>query len=393
MMLPPSRPLTHADHDPSTDHARPCGQVPPPDPIRIALLAPPVISVDAAAPGGLLHVARLAQGLADCGHQVTVIGAGTAAAAGLGGGFELIDTDPTQHPADGPDPDPGERRLADRVHYANITMILDHLHPDVVGDHTHTSDLHRGSRPVPTAVTIYHRRPFELFGGQPERLPAHAHLVAISEPQRRLSRDWPWQAVIPPAIPLQEYPLSLDHGGPALFLGPRAPVDDGTAVSLDAGIALQAAHQAGVPITLAGTHHSPEAAVHLDELLAREPLGPDDRLLMRVDARQRHQLLGSARCLIAPLLLDPPCSLEVLEALALGTPVIGVHETLGAELVRPQTSGLLVDLDRLEELPAAIRQASQIHPTTVRPQAARFDLPVIVRAYEALFAGLIEGHP
>ncbi len=272
-------------------------------------------------------------------------------------------------------------------------MILDHLHPDVVGDHTHTSDLHRGARPVPTAVTIYHRRPFELFGGQPDSLPAHAHLVAISESQRRLSRDWPWQAVIPPAIPLQEYPLSHEHGGPALFLGPRAPVDDGTAVWLDAGIALQAAHQAGVPIVLAGTHQRADAAVHLDELLAREPLGPDDTLLERVDAHQRHQLLGSARCLLAPLLLDPPCSLEVLEALACGTPVIGVHETLGAELVRPQTSGLLVGVARLGELPAAIRQAAQLDPTSVRDQAAPFDLPVMVRAYEALFARLIKAHP
>jgi hypothetical protein len=97
-MTPPSTPLTRADHGPSADRrARPCDEVPPPDPIRIALLAPPVISVDAAAPGGLLHLARLAQGLADRGHQVTLIGAGTASAAGLGrGGFELIDTDPTQ---------------------------------------------------------------------------------------------------------------------------------------------------------------------------------------------------------------------------------------------------------------------------------------------------------
>jgi glycosyltransferase involved in cell wall biosynthesis len=400
MMPMSNRPLARGDLEPYADrHDAPPDPGPPPDPIRIVLLAPPVVSVDAAAPGGLLHLARLAAGLAGRGHQVTLIGAGTASVAGLGrGGFELIDTDPTQCSADGPDPEPGERRIVDRVHYRNLTMILDHLRPDVVGDHTHTGYLPRGTRAVPTAVTIYHhRRPFELFGGQPERLPAHVHLVAISAYQRRLSRDWPWRAVIPPGIPLHEYPLSLEHGGPALFLGPRAPVDvDGTAVWLDAGIALRAAHQARVPIVLAGTDHGPDAAVDLDELLAREPLGPDDRLLVRVDACQRRELLAGARCLVAPLLLDPPCSLEVLEALAVGTPVVGVQDTLGAELVRPHASGLLVglaDVDRLVELPAAIRQAGQLNPKTVRQQAARFDLPVMVRAYEALFARLTEARP
>jgi hypothetical protein len=396
MMPMSNRPLARGDLEPHADrHDAPPDAGSSPDSLRIVLLAPPVVSVDAAAPGGLLHLTRLAQGLAGRGHQVTLIGAGTGSVAGLSGGFELIDTDPTQGSADQPDPEPGERRIADRVHYASITMILDHLHPDVVGDHTHTSYLPGGTRPVPTAVTIYHRRPFELFGGQPERLPAHVRLVAISAYQRRLSRCWPWQAVIPPAIPLQEYPLSLEHDRPALWLGPRAPVDD-TAIWLDAGIALAAAHRARVPIVLAGTHHRPDAAVDLDELLAREPLGPDDRLLMRMDTRQRHELLAGARCLIAPLLLDPPCSLEVLEALAVGTPVVGVHDTLGAELVRPHASGLLVDLadvDRLVELPAAIGQAAGLDPTTVRDQAAPFDLPVMVRAYEALFARLTEARP
>jgi hypothetical protein len=56
------------------------------------------------------------------------------------------------------------------------------------------------------------------------------------------------------------------------------------------------------------------------------------------------------------------------------TPVIGMHDT-ARELVRSQTSGLLVSLECLSELPAAIRQAVQLDPRTVRDRAARSDLP------------------
>jgi len=347
-----------------------CEEVAPPEPVRVGLLAPPTASFDAAAAGGLLHLGRLAEGLAARGHSVTLIGAATAGLTA--NGYELVDTDPDGRWR-------GDPVVADRLHATEIPRILDRLRPQVVGDHTHSGYLPTGQWPVPTAVTVYQRSPFEVFSWP---LPDHVSLVAVSVHQRCHTLWWPWWDTIPPAIPLDQYPLSLEHDGPALFLGPLLP-------GHGAGVALGAAHHAGRPIILAGTHPSPEAAAHADELARR--VGSDDAVIAVVDAPQRGSLLARAGCLLAPLLLSEPYSLEILQALACGTPVIGLHDTVAAELVRPEASGLLVR--RLSELPTAIRRVDRLDPKTVREHAARFDVAVMVRAYEQLFARLVEGRP
>jgi glycosyltransferase involved in cell wall biosynthesis len=81
-------------------------------------------------------------------------------------------------------------------------------------------------------------------------------------------------------------------------------------------------------------------------------------------------------------------SLEVVEAMAYGTPVVTIVGTVGAELVCHGVSGLVLDGSVL--LGEAIGKARRLDPVLIREHAARrFDLPRMVDAYERLFARLV----
>src|SRR6266511_2494148 len=61
--------------------------------LRVVAVAPPTATAPPASLGGLHQVQRLVEGLAERGHQVTLIGRGLGELTG--GGYSVIDTDPT----------------------------------------------------------------------------------------------------------------------------------------------------------------------------------------------------------------------------------------------------------------------------------------------------------
>jgi hypothetical protein len=340
--------------------------------LQVALIAPPTATVPPSSLGGLDQVRWLAQGLAERGHHVTLIGAGLGGL--VGGGYAVVDTDPTGGELAAPE-------LVDRVHAERAGKALEQLdRVDLVSDHTRAGWLPATGDPPPaTAHTIYRpvaRRPW----APPVALPAHLGYVAVSHHQVRHGLGLPWVDAIHPAIPVGEHPLSVEHAGPCVYLGPLY-------AEHGAGAALQAAHQAGRPIVLAGTTPDDEAAAFAEaELQPR--LAAGDQLVERVRLSERWELLASACCLLAPLRQDTPFSLEIVAAMVFGTPVVTMAGTVGAELVTHGVSGLvLTDPDLLA---GAIARAGRLDPRTVRGQAAgRFDVPLMVDAYQALFARLL----
>ena len=340
-------------------------------PLRVALLAPPTATVPPSGLGGLDMVRWLAEGLAARGHQVTLVGAGLDwLAAGV---YALIDTDPRG----------GQRasaEIVERLHAERAGKALERLGPvDVVSDHTRTGWLPAGGQGLhaPTVQTSY-RPVVEVWEPAP-RVAGHLGWVAVSEHQRRNAPDMPWVEVIHPAIPVGEHLLSPRHGGPCVYLGPLLD-------SHGAGLALAAAHKAGRPIVLAGTQPSPKATAYT-EVELRPQLADGDELLEAVSLLERWKLLADASCLVAPLHPQVPFSLEVVEAMAYGTPVVTMVDTVGAELVSHGLSGLVISDPVL--LPGAIAKAEQLDPRRVRSHAAnQFDLVGMVSAYEWLLTKL-----
>ncbi len=335
--------------------------------MRLALIAPPTQAVLPAALGGLDQVRWLAEGLAGAGQQITLIGAGLG---GLPAGrCTVVDTDPTA----GRRAEPG---LVNRRHAHEAGKALEGLDVQAVSHHTRGGYRPASARGLPAAQTVY-APVASLWLPEGAALPAQVRLVAVSLHQQRQAAGLPWCDVIAPAIPVVEHPLSTDHAGPCVYLGPLLP-------GHGARLALDAAYAAGRPVTLAGTVPGRDAERELGPRLGRR-----GRLLPTVGLRQRWALLDQACCLVAPLLDDEPASLEIVEALAVGTPVVGLSEAVAAELVRHGESGLLVRDHR--DLAVAVGEVlrSALEARVVRQQAARFDVGVMVGGYAALFARLL----
>ncbi len=339
--------------------------------LRVALIAPPTAAVPPSSLGGLDQVRRLAEGLAERGHEVVLIGAGLGEL--VGPGYSVIDTDPTG----------GQRanaEIAERLHAERAGKALEQLaRVDVVSDHTRTGWLPADGHSLgaPTLQTSY-RPVVELWEPAP-KVPSHLGWVAVSEHQQRNAPDLPWAEVIHPGIPVGKHPLGTSHRGLCVYLGPLLG-DHG------AGLALEAAHRAGRSIVLAGTQPSPRATAYT-EVELRPQLAGGDELLEAVSPQERWELLASASCLVAPLHPGVAYSLEAVEAMAYGTPVVTLVGTVGAELVSHGVAGLVISDAVL--LPGAIGRTERLDPRRVRAHAAsRFDLRGMVSAYEWLLTQL-----
>ncbi len=340
--------------------------------LRVALLAPPSASVPPSSLGGLDQVRWLAEGLTEQGHQVTLIGADLGGLAA--GRYAVVDTDPTG----------GERasaEIVERLHAEQVGKALEQLGVvDVVGDHTRTGWLPAGELSLAARTVQTSYRPLVGLWEPAPKVAGHLGWVAVSGHQQRNAPGVPWAGMIHPAIPVGEHMLSFAHAGPCVYLGPLLERHG-------AGLALQAAHSAAQSVVLAGTQAGAKATAYA-EVGLRPQLASGDELLEQVGPLERWKLLANAACLVAPLHPDLPYSLEVVEAMAYGTPVVTMVGTVGAELVCHGVSGLVVDDPAL--LPEAIGKAARLDPARVREHAAsRFDLPQMVDAYERLFVRLL----
>jgi Glycosyl transferases group 1 len=342
-------------------------------PLRVALIAPVTSAVSVSDLGGLDQVRWLADGLAGRGHQVTLIGADLGGLARAG--YAVVDTDPAGGRRASPE-------VAERWHAEHAGKVLEYLggmDVDVVSDHTRTGWLPAGGMSVDlrTVQTCY--QPLVSDQGLARRT-GHLGRVAISAHQQHRSPSAPWTGVIHPAIPVGEHLLSFEHTGPCVYLGPLLE-------NHGPGLALEAAHQAGWPIVLAGTTPSEQATAYAAAEL-RPALDQGDELLVEITVLERWELLARASCLVAPLHPEAPFSLEVVEAMAYGTPVVTRVGTVGAELVNHGLSGLVVD-DQAA-LPQAIVRAARLNPQRVRDWASsQFDLLGMVSAYEWLLSRLV----
>jgi hypothetical protein len=338
----------------------------------VALIAPATSAVPVSGLGGLNQVRWLADGLARRGHQVTLIGADLGDLTGAG--YAVVDTDP----AGGR---PASPELAERWHAEQAGKVLEYLggtDVDLVSDHTRTGWLPASDMSVDlrTVQTCYQ----PVVGCQGPRRGGHLGWVAISGHQRHRSLSAAWAGVIHPAIPVGEHLLSSEHAGPCVYLGPLTEREG-------AGVALAAAHAAGWPIVLAGTASSEQATAYAEAEL-RPALSDGDELLIEMTMLERWELLAKASCLLAPLSPQVPYSLEIVEAMAYGTPVVTTIGTVGAEFVNHGLSGLVVD-DQAA-LPEAIRRSARLNPQRVRDWASsRFDLRGMVSAYEWLLSRMV----
>jgi glycosyltransferase involved in cell wall biosynthesis len=153
-------------------------------------------------------------------------------------------------------------------------------------------------------------------------------------------------------------------------------------------LAIEIARRAGRSLVLAG--NIPEQGATFFEQEIRPRLdGKAVQYVGPVDDVAKNRILGGAAALLMPILWDEPYGMVMAEAMACGTPVIGLHRGAVPEVVQDGVNGF--DCDTLEGMVAAVARIGTIDRRVCRIiMEERFSDRVMVDAYEKLYFRLVE---
>jgi glycosyltransferase involved in cell wall biosynthesis len=171
-------------------------------------------------------------------------------------------------------------------------------------------------------------------------------------------------------------------------------------------VAARLAHRCGRELVLAGPvgpHH------HADSLAAADDSNEDVRYWREqveplVDGRcvrwvgtvrgaVRDRLVATAAAALVPISWDEPGGTAVVEALALGTPVVGYRRGCVPELVEHGRTGLMVDCGDEDALASAVCSAGRLDPAECRRVAAtRFTPARMADRYMQLYMDVLARH-
>ena len=338
--------------------------------LRIGIVAPPWFDIPPLGYGGIESMCfQLVQGLVARGHAVTLVASGS----------DKTRADFVQSYSEAPSGRLGEP-LPEVIHATVAEQALGELHPDVVHDHSLAGPLLAFSRAVPTVVTAHGPvdHEMELYY---RRISSAVALVAISEAQRRLAPHLPWAGMVHNAIPVAEYPLKTDKEPYALWLGRINP-------SKGVLIAIEVARAAGIPLVLAGKCSEPQERRYFEEQV--EPnLGGEVEWAGEAKGADKKELLAGARCLLFPIQWEEPFGLVMIEAMACGTPVVGLRRGSVPEVVVDEVTGFVCEDPT--ELVSAVHKSNDIDPRACRKHVeAHFDTGVMVSGYEDIYLSVVQ---
>jgi glycosyltransferase involved in cell wall biosynthesis len=155
--------------------------------------------------------------------------------------------------------------------------------------------------------------------------------------------------------------------------------------------AIAIARGAGRPLVLAGNIvQTPEGRAYF-ETHVRPAV--DDRTVTyvgEVNDEQKNDLLGRAAGLLMPIQWDEPFGIVMIEALACGTPVVGLARGSVPEVIRHGETGYVCH--STDEAVAAVGRLGAIDRSQCRADAVeRFGVGPIVEAYERVYAEALAG--
>ena len=292
------------------------------DRLRIGLIAPPWVPVPPTDYGGTeLVLDLLARGLHEAGHDVTLFTTGDATCE--------VPREWLYPTAKGTT----ASLVTEEAHVERAYELFAGM--DVIHDHTLAGPTSFGLHPPGTPVITTNHGPFteELRHLYATAARGSVAVVAISHDQRGRAPEVPVASVIQHGIDVSPFRIGAGDGGYVAFLG-RMHENKGV------HRAIEVARAAGKRIVIAAKMWEPEERRYYAERV--EPLLGDDAVYVgQVGGRSKIELLRGAEALVNPIRWPEPFGLEMIEALACGTPVVGFPEGAAPEIVEHGRSGYL----------------------------------------------------
>ena len=340
--------------------------------LRIAVLAPPWITVPPPGYGGIEAVVSLVcEELVARGHDVTLFAApGSRSAARV------------HSPLEGTHADQIGSSLYESDHVGAAYDAVDQAtvedRPfDVVHDHSGFTAVAMAQRlSVPVVHTLHapfndETRPFYARHGH------KARLVAISRYQLEHAPPGVRVAdVVPNPIRVADWPFRVEKDDYLLWMGRMDPAKG-------AHCAIAVARAAEIRLVLAGPVQPRQEEYFRTEI---EPYvdGREVQFVGEVSGVRRKELFAHAKAFLMPIRWPEPFGMVMVEALACGTPVIAFPEGAASEIVIDGENGFHVADE--QAMAEAIDRLDAIEPARCRESvASRYDATIIADGYEAVY--------
>jgi len=340
--------------------------------VRILVTADPDLPVPPRLYGGIERViALLVDGLVARGHDVCLVAHRDSRVP-----CELVPY------ADGPT---GLKATLKRA--ATIASAATRWRPDVIQSFGRLATL-APVLPWPTPKVMSYQREITPRAVRWARALAHG-TIQFTGCSRRLiepvadAGEW---HVVYNAVPLDtlEFSPEVSADAPLVFLG-RIEAIKG------AHLAIEVARRTKRRLVVAGNVPGDEASqTYFREQVKPHIDGDAVTYVGAVDDVQKSALLGRASAFLMPVLWDETFGIVMAEALACGTPVLGLRRGAVPEVVDHGVTGFVAD--DVAGLARAVERASTLSRAACRAAAVtRFSPRALVDAYEAIFHHALRG--
>jgi len=338
--------------------------------VRIALTADPELPVPPKHYGGIERIVdMLARGLVARGHDVTLFAHPDSASGG-----RLV-------------PWPGASSLSTTDTLRNAATLM----KSVVGSQFDL--VHSFSRiaymtpilPLKLPKLMTYQRAISQRSVRLGHALSHGTLafIAISEWMMQDVRHIGRWSMIPNGVPLNAYDFRPNVGldAPLVFLGRIEEIKG-------PHLAIEIARRAGRRLIIAGNIPDEKRDWVETHVL---PHVDGDRVCYvgPVDDVQKNALLGKAAAFLMPILWDEPFGIVMVEAMACGTPVLGMARGAVPEVVQHGLTGF-VEHD-VDGLVADVARLPEIDRSACRTRVEElYSDKTVVDGYEALYYSLVE---
>lgn len=249
-------------------------------------------------------------------------------------------------------------------------------------------------------VVLTHHDPFNFLIKYKNTFPKFKDLnwLSISLAQRTaMPSDTNWLANIYHGLDKNRFkPVLEPEGDYVAYLG-RIIEPKGVHLAMAAVKAYNQRNNNKLKLKIAGKHYSSVSKDTYWETLVKPQLDEQVEYNGFIDNDEAKQtFLGNAKALIVPSVFEEPFGMVVIEALACGTPVIGLDSGAITELVKTGQNGVLIDHGSeqqiIKDIALAVEQINQINRQACRQDfEQRFTLQRMAKEHIEAYTRLING--